>query len=397
MQGEIEIQTAINYTHIDDNFEDNRGIILVGSTRSTKTICTLQWIINYMLSNMGKHVIIGRDKLATLKDTVLKDFEELCKGSDIYPALYPDLHIKDKNSRPKADIGGCTIEFIGLNDDVNRAHGLKSDIFYINEAVACYKKTFNQLNQRCEEGFILDCNPSEPNSWVYQLDKRDDVKTFRTTFEDNPFLSKSIVDEILSYEPTEENIEAGTADARHWSIYGKGEIYKGKEIVYPEWEKYTDDPEEYDYIFYGLDWGYNDPTAVVQLIIVDRKLYIKELLYASELDYDEIIEVLLQEQPIVEGSTYVVCDSSEPRSINKLIEGGVAAYKAKKGQGSIIQGIRKIQGYKIFIHEQSHNIHNEANNYKFKVDKATDTVLDIPEDKNNHAWDAIRYPINTFL
>lgn len=394
---ELQVNTTINYQFIEENFEDNRGLILIGSTRSSKTIAVLQWLIIQCYQHKGLHIVIGRDKLATIKETTLKDFEELCYGSDQYEALAPFAVIKDRNVRPKADINGNHIEFIGLNDDPMRVYGLACDIFYINEAVGTFKHVFNQLNQRCRRGFILDCNPSEPNSWVYDLDNRPDVLTFRSTYLDNPFLPDQIIKEIESYEPTAHNIEQGTADERMWSIYGQGLVYKGKEIIYPEWELYSNEPEEYDIMLYGLDWGYNDPTACIKIIANGKNLYLREVIYSSGLDYDDIAAVLNQEHALAEGITYLVCDSAEPRSINELVSRGIAAVSAKKGKNSIVQGIRKIQGYKLFIHEDSHNIQNEANNYKWKIDSKTDTVLDIPTDNNNHAWDAIRYPVQTYL
>jgi phage terminase large subunit len=365
MMHEVDIDSTINYSYIDDHFNDNRGIVLVGSTRSGKTISALQWLLIQCLTDTGLHIVIGRDKLATIKETTLKDFEELCIGSNQYPALYPDLRIKDKNTRPKAEINGNTIEFIGLNDDPMRVYGLSCDIFYINEAVATYKHIFNQLNQRCRLGFILDCNPSEPNSWVYELDKRPDVLTFRTTYIDNPFLNSEIVKEIESYEPTAINIANGTADARMWSIYGQGEIYKGKEIVFPDWQTYTDEPEGNDYIFYGLDWGYNDPTACIKLTINGNKLYLRQIIYASELSYKDIAGILVQEADLMSGDTYLVCDK-EKRSIDELIKENIPAIAANKPAGSIVQGIRKLKKYDIYIHEDSHAIQDEANNYKWK-------------------------------
>ncbi|GAG65185.1 unnamed protein product, partial [marine sediment metagenome] len=43
-----------------------------------------------------------------------------------------------------------------------------------------------------------------------------------------------------------------------------GEVHKGSEIIFPEWEIYTDEPEGYDHIFFGVDWGWNDPFAFIQ-------------------------------------------------------------------------------------------------------------------------------------
>ena len=391
-----EVKTTVNFEFIDDNFSSSRFIVLPGGTRSGKTIAVLQWLIYYCLINTGKEIVICRDTLTNLKRTTLKDFQELCYGTDDYTAMSPTMKLN--KSEFTATINGNNITFIGLLDDPMRVYGLKSDIFYINEAISTFKHTFLQLNQRSEEGGILDCNPSAPNSWVYKLEQRDDAKFFRTTYQDNPFLNAEIVKEIEAYEPTEQNIANGTADERMWSIYGKGLVFKGKEIIYPNWNTYQNDPVEYDNIFFGLDWGINHPLACTRVVVVGRNLYVKEVIYESGLeDLDELADRLLQVPEIANGSTYVVCDNTEGRSMNSLTAKNIPCLAVKKPAGSVLDGIRKVAQYNILVHEDSHNIQNELNNYKWKVDTKTDSILDVPVKLFDDAMDSIRYPLYTFL
>ena len=393
------IDATTNYRAIHNAYVSNqRGIVLPGGTRSTKTISALQWIILYCYSHTGKDIAICRDTMSNLRRTIIKDFEALCYGyGDYEHAMHPNLHIN--KSDYTCTINGNHIAFFGVKDDPMRVYGLKTDIFFINEAISTYKNTFDQLEQRCSEFWILDCNPSEPNSWVYELNQRPDVDTFRSTYKDNPFLPKSIINKIESYEPTKENIENGTADERKWSIYGKGLVHKGKEIIYPNWETYKDEPLGYDYCFYGLDWGFNHPLACTKSIIEGNNLYVKEVIYASEIEFKDVIEILKREPLLAKMETYIVCDSAEPRSIKTLQGAGLPAMAVRKNTigGSVLDGIRKIQNMKIHIHEDSINIQREANNYKFKLDPKTDTVIDVPVKEFDDAWDSIRYPLITFL
>ena len=389
-----EVETTISFAVIDDNFDDYRGIILPGGTRSGKTIAVLQWIIIYCLRNTNKEIVICRDTLTNLRRTTLKDFQALCYGFGEYAAMYPNMTMN--KSEMFANINGNNITFIGLLDDPMRVYGLRSDLFYINEAVATYKHTFNQLNQRCQDGFILDCNPSEPNSWVYQLNLRPDVLEFRTTYDDNPFLPKEVIKEIESYEPTPDNKINGTADERMWSIYGQGQVFKGKEIIFTEWKTYDKEPDGYDYVFFGLDWGHNHPLACTKVIVNGKDIFVEEIMYKSNIDdLDDVIEVLKEQPEILE--TYVVCDSSEPRSVNQLIRGGIPAMNVKKPPGSVLDGIRKMLSFNIHVHANSTNIQNELNNYKWKVDTKTDSILDVPVKKYDDAMDSIRYPLYTFM
>lgn len=393
----MKIKATINLAKIEDAYRSGyRGIVLPGGTRSSKTISALQWILLYCMQNTGKEIVIGRDSLVNLKRTILKDFQALCYGYNDFPAMFPTMQMNKQEMSIR--FNGNTIVFIGMKDDPMRVHGLASDVFFINEVINIPKVTFDNLEQRCREFWILDCNPSEPNSYVYTLDLRDDVMQWRSTYLDNPFLTQAQIRKIESYKPCEYNDQQGTTDARKWTIYGRGEVYKGKEIIYPNWSKYTDEPDGYDYCFYGLDWGFNDALACVKVIVSDRDLYVREIIYGSNIEeFDDVIAILKREELLLKQKTYLVCDTSEPRSILTLQRAGLPAMKTKKGQGSILDGIRKVNSYRIKVHEESHNIIDEFNNYKFKIDDRTDTILDVPVDKDNHACDAIRYPLITFL
>ena len=393
----MRINATSNYLSIEDAYQQSfRGIVLPGGTRSGKTISALQWIVIYCLQNTGKEIAICRDSLTNLRRTLLKDFEAICRGYNNYDALHPQMHMNRSESTVR--LNGNNISFFGLNDDPMRVYGFACDVFFINEAINVPKNIFDQLEQRCRKFWILDCNPSEPNSWVYQLDKRKDVIESRSTYLDNPFLPDTIIRKIESYEPTEANDQQGTSDPRKWCIYGKGEVYKGREIIFPEWSLFKDEPEGYDYCFYGLDWGFNDALACIKLIISDNELYVREIIYGSNIDdFQDVIDVLKEEPLLTEQKTYIVCDTSEPRSILTLQRAGLPAMKTKKGGGSILDGIRKVNQYNIHVHEESENIQSEFNNYKFKIDQRTDTILDVPIDKHNHACDSIRYPLITFL
>ena len=232
------------------------------------------------------------------------------------------------------------------------------------------------------------------DSWVYELEKREDVSFLRTTYEDNPFLPNTIIKEIESYEPTEENIERGTASDRMWSIYGKGLTFKGSEVIYPIWNEYEENPKGYDYVYLGLDWGFNHPLACVKVFFVGNDIYIRQLYYKSEPDIDELEAIIRADEH--GKDTYLVCDSAEPRAVADLIRRGLNAVKARKVAGSVLTGIRRMQQKKIYVHKDSEGVKHELNNYKWKVDKRTDKILDMPIKENDDALDAVRYIITTF-
>ena len=389
-----ELKVGVNFEFLLDNYETSRGIVLLGGTRSGKSRSTVQFIFWYCLSHRGKEIIIARDTKANIRSTILKDFEAVAYGTDTIPAMYSSFRVN--KTELTAEINGNSLKFIGLNDDPLRVYGLKSDLFFINEVIGTYESSFDQLEQRCTGMWILDSNPSVPNSWAYQLDKREDVRFYRTTFKDNPFLEDEIVKKIKSYEDTEFNRSQGTNDARRWAIYGEGKKFKGKEIIYPNWETYDTDPVEYDLRMYGQDWGWVHPAANVQVIQKGKSLFLKEMFYESYTPTPDIITVL-KEALKGQDETYIVCDSEDQKSVNEFIQGGLPAFAVKKPAGSVLSGIRKCQKFNIFIHKDSHNLQHEMNNYKWKINKTSGEVLDVPVKEHDDAMDAFRYVVYTFL
>lgn len=381
------IEATVNFEFLYDNYEKSRGCLLIGGTRSGKTHSAIQFIFWYCLKNKGKSIAICRDTLRNLKRTTLEDFKAIAYGTNDIIGMYPSLRINKADLT--CEINGNKIDFIGLKDDPMRVFGLATDLFYINEAVSTYQFTFDQLEQRCRDFFMLDCNPSEPNSWVYNVPKRDDVEVFKTIYKDNPFLEDSIIKKIESYEPNDKNREQGTANERMWSIYGMGDAYRGPEIIYPKWEIYDKDPKGYDYCYLGLDWGFNNPLALVKCLFEGQNLYIRQLYHKSEPDMEEIVRI------IKEDGHKVICDSNEPRAVKDLIDRGISAYPARKPPGSVLTGIRRIQQKKIFVHKDSKEVMHELNNYKWKIDPRTDIILDVPVKENDHALDGVRYIVNT--
>ena len=111
------IAVTSNFWFINDNFNNYRGIVLPGGTRSGKTIAVLQWLIYYSISKgiNNKTIVICRDTLVNLKRTTLTDFIALCYGFGHYGALAPNMTLN--KSELVATIGTNKFVFIGLIDN----------------------------------------------------------------------------------------------------------------------------------------------------------------------------------------------------------------------------------------------------------------------------------------
>ena len=89
------------------------------------------------------------------------------------------------------------------------------------------------------------------------------------------------------------------------------------------------------------------------------------------------------------GRSEVIADNSESRLIEELRRKGINIKECVKGAGSVAEGIKLIQNYKLIIEPNSHNIIKELNNYIW-----SDRKSDSPIDMYNHTIDAFRYAIS---
>jgi phage terminase large subunit len=150
---------------------------------------------------------------------------------------------------------------------------------------------------------------------------------------------------------------------------------------------------EFDRIRNGLDFGYsNDPNAFVRLHYDKKnmKIYVFKGWQAKGLTNPEIAALLL---PVI-GKEPVFCDSAEPKSIAELQVEKIDARPVKKGPDSLKHGIKWLQKHEIIVDLELQELINELTIWQWKKDKNGDS-LPIPEDKDNHSIDGIRYATET--
>jgi phage terminase large subunit len=89
----------------------------------------------------------------------------------------------------------------------------------------------------------------------------------------------------------------------------------------------------------------------------------------------------------------IIADSANPKDIEDLRSNyGYFVSAAYKGQGSILNGIRKIKEYDVFLTSGSKNFWYEVQHYSYALDQF-DKPTDMPIDANNHCIDPLRYTV----
>jgi phage terminase large subunit len=349
---------------------DKRFIINQGSSRSSKTWSLCQLIIIHALTTPNRTISIVRKTFPTLRATVMRDFFEVMKSLDLYNR---NNHNKTENIYQFDN--GTIIEFFST-DDEQKLRGRKRDLCWANEANELTSDDFLQLNMRTTGKFIVDYNPSDADCWIYELDPTDSI-IIKSTYKDNPFLEKSIRKQIedLKYK-----------DDALYQIYALGERAMSRKNIYMNWNFVDSKPEYFKDYIYGLDFGYNHPTALVKVYYYEDEIFIETLIYESYLTTDELIKKM---QSIgVDTINEIMCDYSRPEIIQEMRDNLFNTQNANK---SVKDGINNVKQFKINVLNSDENIQKEYRNYMWK--KIGDRILDEPVKNYDDAMDAIRYAV----
>lgn len=213
---------------------------------------------------------------------------------------------------------------------------------------------------------------------------------------DNPFVSATAVEEYeaakaLAISQMETNPNAWASFQHVW--HGLHNLRSDK-FVFRNWRIAELTPPPKAIWRYGIDFGFaNDPTAILRCCLIgDRTLYIDH--EASEVGVaTEALPSLLHKVPDAHkwAST---ADSARPETIDYLRRNGFPKMRgAKKGMGSVEDGLSFLQGLDIVLHPRCAVAAREFGAYSYKVNKRTGEILPEPEDANNHLIDALRYAV----
>jgi phage terminase large subunit len=373
----IKVQSTIVFEELLKSDELGKRIVVAqGGSRSGKTFNILIYWIYKLLQEENKTLSIVRKTLPSLKNSVLKDLVQVLEMFEVY----------DPNNFHKQEgfyqLGTNTINWFSI-DEPQKLRGSKRDYLYCNESNELKIEDWNQLIFRTTDKVIVDLNPSELSSWVYDLENRDDCYYFKTTWRDNPFIADTIIKELESLKEKDENL---------YRIYNLGEKGIATQLVFTRFNTIERIPEGMKVLGRGMDFGYNSPTTLVEIYKDEDKLYFRELLFVKSMTMVDIIYRL--EELGIEKTDTIWCDSALPQNIEELKR---ARFNAKPvSKKSILHGIDLIKRHHLYIEQDSKNVLNEFGSYKFKEDK-DGNLLDIPEDDNNHTIDAIRYVLESEL
>ena len=346
-----------------------------GGSRSSKSYSVVQLLIHIAISNPNTRISMVSHSLPHIKRGVYRDFKGIMEQWNIWDEKdfrYTDFIYTFKN--------GSYIELFGL-EDPDKAKGPARDILFVNEANLISKALFDQLLIRTTGQVFLDWNPADFISWVYEVADNPKNKRIHSTYLNNiSNLSESQIRNIEQYKDLPDDFM--------WKVYGLGERGSAKEIIYTQWKQYDEAPD--GDVFYGLDFGYVHPAALIKVTHHEGQNYFEEIVYQSGLTLSDLSRLIKEKLP--ERAT-IYADAAEPKSIEELYRQG---FNIKPAQKDVWAGIVKMKSYPINLHYNSKNLRREFMSYKWKKDK-NDNVIEEPVKANDDLMDACRYAVFTHL
>jgi phage terminase large subunit len=290
----------------------------------------------------------------------------------------------------RSRIGGLFI-FAGLKTNVDTVKSTEGiDICWCEEANTLSQHSINTLIPTIRKDaseLWFSWNPDQESDPVDKMFRGGcpppDAIVRKVTYEDNPWFP-GVLRKELEWDRSR--------DPEKYAHIWLGDYVKNSEArVFRNWKIDSFDVPKGARPFYGGDWGFAiDPTVLVRCWIVGRTLYIDQEAYEVGCPIDKTPALFDK----VEGSRKwpITADSARPETIDYMRRHGFPHIQpARKGPGSLEDGIEFLKSFDIVVHPGAKHAIDELSSYSYKTDKLTGEILPVLDDKKNHVIDAIRY------
>ena len=368
--------------HFDN--EKSSEWILYGGAGSGKSYAVATHLILQALQQPYFRCLYLRKVQRTIRGSqflLFKDIINTFKLNDLFK-------IKENDMTIECTITGNQLIAAGV-DKVEKLKSVQEpNCIWMEEATEFTEKDYMQLKLRlrtpkAHNYMILTFNPVSQQHWLYKhLQRTTDKVVIKTTYLDNKYVDEGYKETMRQLKEIDED---------YYNVYALGEWgNSSKELIYPKYKIFNGDWQDIEgESFYGLDFGFSNPTALVECKIVGDNLYVRELLYKTNLTNEALINKLKEMN--IDRYSYIYCDTANADRIQALYDAGFNVYASNK---DVLFGIQQVNSYNIFIDSASSNLLKEISMYKFAVDKFGN-VIDRPVKYNDHLMDAMRYAVTT--
>jgi len=316
-----------------------------------------------------------------------------------------DWHAKTENRLEYPNGTDVILESAANLQKVERLRGLNIAAAWLDEIGEHFEKTYHVIGDRLRTGEyrnLYGTGTPKGKNWVYDecvapLENDPDATT--TPVESGQMLANEHMTAIKGvstranratpedYKDSRERQHSGHSYKQEI----QGEFVDPEGVIYDWWdsELVTHElPEDYTRTLYGVDWGFNSPSAAVVILETSDGYHIADELYARGLTTQDLageLDSLVSEW----GTGPIYCDPAEPANIETLRRAGL---NVKQAENDVLPGIQCVTSNRhgLTVHEQCRNWRNEIQGYEWKGDGA-----DKPVKANDHLMDAMRYALFT--
>lgn len=364
-----------------------RNVINVGGARSSKSYSIAQLLIARACNHPGRQIGVTRKTMTSLRMTAYHLIISLLKE---YGRYFPDGHSKSENFYILPN--QSRFRFFGM-DDPDRIKSTEFHDLWLEEAnefsYEDYVTLLTRISAPEQAGIrnqmFLSLNPTDENGWIKnRLSISSEARTIHSTYRDNPFLSQDYINTLEGLKDQDEN---------YYKIFALGEWGNAKGLIYTNYDVVEGMPDNLDEIIWGLDFGYNNPSALVKIGIKDKELYLEEKFYKTGLTNSLIVQEAGAVIPEAERGQQIYADAAEP---DKIADLNAAGFNVQGADKAVNSGIDTLKTHKLHIVQGSENLLKEIQGYRWRQNKNGES-LDEPVKFNDHALDAARYAVHTHL
>ncbi len=362
-----------------------------GGARSTKSWSIGQLLVQKFWNEKNKKILICRKTGPALHLSAYKLIIGLLRDYGFYRFVEHDK----THSEITNPYNGSTIKFISI-DDPEKIKSTDWNYIWLEEAteftwedfLICQTRMSGPTTDDEPNQIILSFNPVDEHGWI---EKRlvehpafaGKVEVIHSTWRDNPFLSEAYIAVLASLKDQDEAA---------FQVFSEGTYAVLKNIIYPTYHQVEKFPDSFDEVIYGLDFGFNNPMALIRIGIKDqRDCYLEQKLYQTGLTTGDLVEKLPDLIPESERLCPIYCDSAEPDRIAEIERAG---YQALSSDKEVKAGIDFCKRLKFYTLADNVDLNKERTSYKWKTDR-NGHVLDEPVKFMDHLMDAKRYAIYT--
>lgn len=219
---------------------------------------------------------------------------------------------------------------------------------------------------------------------LYNLGLKDkDFKSFHYTSYDNPYIPKDELD------TAQKQMTSERFDQEYLAKFSKTQG-----LVYKQFSRdkhlYEELPERSYNKMGGVDFGYVNPAAVLDIRIEGENVWVEDEWYKTGRTEAQIAEFVA-----ASGFQAVYPDPENPSAIDELRKKQVNVREVVKGKDSIKSGISKIQELflagRLKINKRCVNLIHELESYTYDDEVGDRNEKENPIKANDHALDALRY------